>query len=82
MTDHPLTDRMIQEIQIRFGGHDFTSYDDMRAAYDLAIVCFSDWIRENGHEYVSYHHELGAQSDFERMIADFNQTMRPQEDNQ
>lgn len=34
---HPLTDKTIQEIQIRFGGHDFTSYDDMRAAYDRAV---------------------------------------------
>jgi hypothetical protein len=49
----------------------------MRAAYDWAIDCFSDWIRENGYEYVSYHYELGVETDWERMIADFNQAMRP-----
>jgi hypothetical protein len=83
---HPLTDKMIQAIS-----HNIHAYDDtrpfradMRAAYDRAIDCFSDWIRKNGHEYVyESHYEIGVQTDFERMIADFNQAMRPrlQEDN-
>ena len=34
---HPLTDDMIEEIQIRFGGACYECYDDMRGAYDLAV---------------------------------------------
>ena len=37
MTDHPLTDEMIDEIQMRFDGFCFECHDDMRAAYNLAI---------------------------------------------
>ena len=85
MTEHPLTDKMIQAIS-----HNIHAYDDtrpfradMRAAYDRAIDCFSDWIRENGPEYVyESHYELGVETDFERMIADFNQAMRPQQQQQ
>ena len=78
---HPLTDEMCEVIAT---GNQWSGdigdvvfrHGDMRAAYDRAIDCFSDWIRENGYEYVSYHYELGAQPDWERMIADFNQAMR------
>jgi hypothetical protein len=79
---HPLTDEMCEVIAT---GNQWSGdigdvvfrHGDMRAAYDWAIDCFSDWIRENGYEYVSYHYELGVETDFERMIADFNQAMRP-----
>ena len=78
---HPLTDEMCLELSgFTLDDPDYGVEwlrEDMRAAYDRAIDCFSDWIRENGYEYVSYHYELGAQHDWERMIADFNQAMRP-----
>lgn len=87
MTEHQLTNEIIEEIATgkqwadNIGDVVFR-HGDMRAAYDRAIDCFSDWIRENGYEYVSYHYELGVETDFERMIADFNQAMRPTQQQQ
>jgi hypothetical protein len=86
MTEHTLTDEMCEVIATEKQWADnigvvLFRHSDMRAAYDRAIDCFSDWIRENGYAYVSYHYELGAQPDWERMITDFKQAMRPQENN-
>ena len=33
--EHPLTDEMIDQIQMSCGGPCFECYDDMRAAYDM-----------------------------------------------
>ena len=35
---HPMTDEMIDEIQMSFGGPCLTCYDDMRAAYDVGYA--------------------------------------------
>lgn len=89
MTDHPLTDDILIS---RFLKHarKFNSYtfdytaDGMRAAYDLAIDHMSQWVEENGHEYVTYDYELGCQSNLSQMITDLKEAMRPtttQEDN-
>ena len=84
---HPLTDEIIRknftpdydyledcgEICVGFNN------DDLRAAYDLAIERMSQWVEENGHEYVTHHYELGCQSNFSQMITDFKKAMRPQQ---
>ena len=51
---------------------------DMRAAYNLAIEHMSQWIEENGYEYVTYYDYYGCQSNFSQMITDFKKAMRPQ----
>lgn len=76
---HPLTDRMIQEIQIRFGGHDFTSYEDMRAAYDKGdadrLERVLHWLRT-----IKWHLNEVPRGPSE--LADqLEEAMRPQEDN-
>ena len=88
---HPLTDEMINEIKrdifsqtpdhLTPGLPSIWSSDCMRVAYDLAIEHMSQWIEENGYEYVAYDDEYGCQSYFSRMITDFKEAMRPQEDN-
>lgn len=50
---------------------------DMRAAYDLAIEHMSQWIKENGHEYVVYDPKYGRKTFFIQMIADFKQGFQP-----
>ena len=80
MTDHPLTDEMIDEIQMSFGGPCFECYDDMRAVYDLAIKHYSKWIYENGDRYVIQHYEHNIKTDLETIVADFKKAMRPQEE--
>ena len=79
--NHPLTDKMIDEIQMRCGGACYECYEDMRAAYDLAIEHYSKWIYENGDEYVIQHYEHNIKTDLETIVADFKQAMRPQENN-
>ena len=71
---HPLTDEIIHR---EFLPKCCYSEDDIRAAYDLAIELMSQWVEENGHEYVAYGYELGCQSNFIQMITDFKQAMRP-----
>ena len=77
---HPLTDELLYEMFLENSGMGFTD-DNMRTAYNLAIESMSQWIEENGHEYVVHYHDLGCQSNFSQMITDFKNAMRPQEDN-
>ena len=77
---HPLTDEMCYQMSLENWGMGLTN-DNMRSAYDLAIESMSQWIEENGHEYVVHYHDLGCQSNFSQMITDFKNAMRPQEDN-
>ena len=64
---HPLTDEMCKDI------YDLTCEADvmMRLAYDLAIERMSLWLEMNGYKYVTYDYELGCQSNFSQMVADF-----------
>lgn len=79
---HPLTDEIIDEINEKYNLAVERSYDeDMRAAYDLAVERMSQWIEENGYEYVAYDDDYGCQTNFSQMIKDFKKAMRPQEDN-
>ena len=93
MTDHPLTDEMIRGIWDKVGNAIVDAKDEdldgkfiedalIRAAYDLAVEHMSQWIEENGYEYVAYDDYYGCQSNFSQMITDFKKAMRPQEDKQ
>ena len=72
-TTHSLTDEMIEQIQ----DQDNTHSDDLRAVYDLAIEHMSQWIQENGHEYVVYDPKYGRKTFFIQMITDFKQGFSP-----
>ena len=78
MTDHPLTDELIDQIQMKFGGPCFECYDDIRAAYDKGAAdrleqCIA-WL-ENLHPKYT----LAKHSTLANMM---KEAMRPQEDNQ
>ena len=87
---HPLTDDII-ESDLATPAH-FTSgslvglftYDDMRAAYDLAIEHVSKWLEDNVGLLLLYtESELGdryLESLKDEFIQDFKEAMRPQED--
>ena len=83
MTDHPLTDEKLKKlfwdhaVNTGWDEYDWTS-DGMRAAYDLAVEHMSQWIEENGYEYVAYDDYYGCQSNFSQMITDFKKAMCPQ----
>lgn len=82
---HPLTDEMCKQIQrqhryaMRIGVS--VEHAPMRTAYDLAVERMSQWIEENGYEYVAYDDYYGCQTNFSQMITDFKKAMRPQENN-
>ena len=83
MTDHPLTDEMIQEIGRSVGGCEFNDscHDEMRSAYDLAIRRSAEWMKENLDCY-TYTFDGAAEIDYDNLFKDFKKAMRPQrEDN-
>ncbi len=72
---HPLTDEMIDEIQIRFGGPCSEGYDDnMRAA--------ADWQLEQVVSYLEHYTDPiwydRLTDEFESLIHDLKEAMRPQ----
>ena len=85
MTNHPLTDELLEEkfaCHWDYAGDRLMFYDHaMRAAYDLAIEHYSKWIYENGDEYVIQHYEHNIKTDLDAIVADFRKAMRPQEEN-
>ena len=62
--NHPLTDDMCESIMRK----SFLKRRNLRDAYDLAIEHLSQWIEEEGYEYVT--------DDF---MDKFKKAMRPQE---
>ena len=85
MTNHPLTDETCETLSRQPWLQPDVDVEgtirDMRSAYDLAIDHMSQWVEENGHEYVAYNYELGCQSNFSQMITDFKEAMRPAQEN-
>ena len=76
MTEHPLTDKMIQAIS-----HNIHAYDDtrpfradMRAAADWQLKQVIEWIKGRPNYDPLYLH-----SECRRMIADLKEAMRPQQ---
>ena len=76
---HPLTDEMIDEIQIKFGGPCLEGYDDnMRAAADWQLEQVIKWLHSmNQYEYL-YAYPVDPELDKDELIADLKKAMRPQ----
>ena len=68
MADHPLTDEIIYEIQMKNGAPCYEGYDDMRAA--------ADWQLKQVIQFMKEHEELFGGSG---MIFFLKDAMRPQQ---
>ena len=72
--NHPMTDEMCEEIQLKLGAlPDHWYYDAMRAAADWQLEQVLKWIEET--EYDQYHYDKIIYASALR------EAMRPQEDN-
>ena len=93
MTDHPLTDGIIEEIaQFEPGLTDpfiLNRIHDMQTAADWQLEQVIEWLRENlncledvgNNCYLNKYLQSHALIDEKQLISDLKKAMRPQEDN-
>ena len=77
---HPLTDKIIDQIQMRHGGPRYGCYPDFRAVADWQLERVIEWVKtQTDYSGTFYYEALG---DIETIEDALMRAMRPQEDNQ
>lgn len=77
---HPLTDEMIDEIQIRFGGPCIEGYDDnMRAAADWQFEKVIEWLNFGYQSDPNLSRERKHRGGFHEIAIALEKAMRPQQ---
>ena len=89
MTNHPLTDEMIEKIEMRFGGPCERCNNDMnmRAAADWQLEQVIEWLKANlmkrhpddNFVYIYDDYTRIAEIEMDLLIKDLRQAIRPQQ---